>query len=63
MDAGIIFSDILVIPKAMGMNVVMEEKRGPVLPEPLLDPSHLDRLSLPSSEALGDVFDTIYLFR
>jgi uroporphyrinogen decarboxylase len=30
-DAAIIFSDILVIPEAMGLNYEMEEKRGPVL--------------------------------
>ncbi|MEO8853262.1 MAG: uroporphyrinogen decarboxylase [Ginsengibacter sp.] len=31
-DAAIIFSDILVIPQAMGMQVLMEEGKGPVLP-------------------------------
>lgn len=31
-DAAIIFSDILVIPQAMGLEVLMEEGRGPVLP-------------------------------
>ncbi|EGR33846.1 uroporphyrinogen decarboxylase, putative [Ichthyophthirius multifiliis] len=63
MDAGIIFSDILVVPKVMGMEVVMEEKKGPVLPQPLLDPSHLERLKIPNIEDLGDVYDAIYLFR
>src|SRR5438094_7061589 len=32
-DAAIIFSDILVIPQAMGLEVQMEEGRGPVLPK------------------------------
>ena len=32
-DAAIIFSDILVIPQAMGMTVTMEEGSGPLLPE------------------------------
>jgi uroporphyrinogen decarboxylase len=32
-DAAIIFSDILVIPQAMGMTVLMEEGRGPLLPQ------------------------------
>ncbi|XP_076164643.1 uroporphyrinogen decarboxylase isoform X2 [Ptiloglossa arizonensis] len=40
LDASIIFSDILVIPQAMGLTVEM----GPILPKPLYDPSHLDRL-------------------
>lgn len=31
-DAAIIFSDILVIPQAMGMQVLMEEGKGPSLP-------------------------------
>src|SRR5690349_6701488 len=32
-DAAIIFSDILVIPEAMGLDYEMEEKRGPVFPQ------------------------------
>src|SRR4051812_44083383 len=32
-DAAIIFSDILVIPQAMGLKVLMEEGKGPLLPE------------------------------
>jgi len=31
-DAAIIFSDILVIPQAMGMEVLLEEGKGPLLP-------------------------------
>lgn len=34
-DAAIIFSDILVIPEAMGMHLEMHEGRGPVFPKPI----------------------------
>ncbi|KAJ4383071.1 Uroporphyrinogen decarboxylase in heme biosynthesis [Didymella sp. IMI 355093] len=37
-DAAIIFSDILVIPQAMGMEVIMVDKKGPHFPEPLQTP-------------------------
>jgi uroporphyrinogen decarboxylase len=32
-DAAIIFSDILVIPQAMGLEVLLEEGKGPILPK------------------------------
>ena len=34
-DAAILFSDILVTPEAMGMPLEFQEKKGPVLPEPI----------------------------
>ncbi len=37
-DAAIIFSDILVIPQAMGMVVEMVDKKGPHFPNPLKSP-------------------------
>jgi uroporphyrinogen decarboxylase len=37
-DAAIIFSDILVIPQAMGMEVLMVDKKGPSFPKPLSSP-------------------------
>lgn len=36
-DAAIIFSDILVIPEAMGMTLEMREKEGPILHNPIRD--------------------------
>ena len=38
-DAAIIFSDILVIPQALGMTVEMIDKQGPHFPKPLESPS------------------------
>lgn len=38
LDASIIFSDILVIPQAMGMTVEMIDKKGPHFPQPLTSP-------------------------
>src|ERR1700744_6561584 len=32
-DSAIIFSDILVIPQALGMTVLLEEGKGPLLPK------------------------------
>lgn len=37
-DAAIIFSDILVIPQALGMTVEMVDKKGPHFPDPLRSP-------------------------
>lgn len=37
-DGAIIFSDILVIPQAMGMEVIMVDKKGPHFPDPLMSP-------------------------
>jgi uroporphyrinogen decarboxylase len=43
-DAAIIFSDILVIPEAMGMHLEMHEGRGPVFPYPIRTESDLNTL-------------------
>ncbi|XP_067627419.1 uroporphyrinogen decarboxylase isoform X1 [Eurosta solidaginis] len=45
LDASIIFSDILVIPQALGMTVEMHAGVGPVFPEPLQTPSDLAKLT------------------
>lgn len=59
-DAAIIFSDILVIPQAMGLEVQMVPGRGPVLPEPLAGPADLKRLiKTDVSESLHYVFEAI----
>lgn len=59
-DAAIIFSDILVVPQAMGMEVQMVEGKGPLLPEPIKQFSDLSKLRIPDvHESLGYVFDAL----
>jgi uroporphyrinogen decarboxylase len=61
-DAAIIFSDILVVPQAMGMEVQMVEGRGPLLPNPIRDHRDLVKLQVPDvTEKLGYVFDALRL--
>ncbi len=61
-DAAIIFSDILVVPQAMGMEVQMIEGKGPLLPDPIKDIRDLDKLAIPDvEERLGYVFDALRL--
>ena len=43
-DAAILFSDILVIPEAMGMKLEIVESRGPVFDNPLRDAAAIDAL-------------------
>ncbi len=43
-DAAIIFSDILVIPQAMGLEVLMEEGKGPSLPNVIKSQNDVDAL-------------------
>ena len=63
-DAAILFSDILVVPQAMGLEVQMIESRGPVLPNPILTENDLKRIHVPDvQESLGYVFDAIKLIK
>src|SRR6201999_1001799 len=61
-DAAIIFSDILVVPQAMGLEVQMVEGKGPFLPDPVKRPSDLGRICIPDvDERLHYVFDALLL--
>lgn len=63
-DAAILFSDILVVPQAMGQEVQLVEKVGPLLPEPIKTKADLDTLRVPDvNESLGYVFDAIKLIK
>lgn len=61
-DAAILFSDILVVPQAMGLNFEMKESVGPYLENPITSESDIDRLQNPPiEESLGYVLDAITL--
>ncbi|MBI4824306.1 MAG: uroporphyrinogen decarboxylase [Nitrospirae bacterium] len=63
-DAAILFSDILVLPEAMGMRLEFHEKKGPQLSEPIRSRSLTERLRVPYPEDdLGFVLETIRLLR
>ncbi|CBZ51163.1 uroporphyrinogen decarboxylase,related [Neospora caninum Liverpool] len=63
LDAVIIFSDILVIPEAMGMKLSMEEGVGPRFAWRIESPADIKKLTLkPDIEnTLGYVFDAVYV--
>ncbi|KIY45952.1 uroporphyrinogen decarboxylase [Fistulina hepatica ATCC 64428] len=58
-DAAIIFSDILVVPQAMGMEVLMNP--GPEFPEPLNTPEDIQKLrtEVDVEKELGYVFQAL----
>lgn len=61
-DAAIIFSDILVVPQAMGLEVQLIEHKGPFLPDPIKTANDLKRVRIPDvEESLGYVFEALKL--
>jgi uroporphyrinogen decarboxylase len=61
-DAAIIFSDILVIPQAMGVEVLMEEGKGPSLPKTIKSQADVDGLITSDAEHnLQYVYDALSL--
>jgi uroporphyrinogen decarboxylase len=63
-DAAILFSDILVVPQAMGLEVQLIESKGPLLPDPIKDINDLKRIKVPDvHETLQYVFDAIKLIK
>jgi uroporphyrinogen decarboxylase len=64
LDASIIFSDILVIPQALGMTVEMTKGVGPVFPEPLITPADMAKLNpVGAIDRLKYVGDAITMMR
>jgi len=61
-DAAILFSDILVIPDAMGMQLEIIESKGPTFDDPVRTADDLRRLNTENlNDRLGYVFDAIKL--
>lgn len=64
LDAAILFSDILTIPDAMGLQLVLEEGIGPVFNKPIRNISDIDRLGILDPEQdLGYVMEAIRVIR
>ena len=65
LDASIIFSDILVIPQSMGMEVQMLPGKGPYFPDPLVQPGDMAKLRehVDVHKELQYVFDAIHMTR
>lgn len=63
-DAAVIFSDILVVPQAMGMEVEMVPGKGPTFLEPLATPQDVSKLKkVDVKKDLDYVFEAIRLTR
>jgi uroporphyrinogen decarboxylase len=63
-DAAIIFSDILVVPEAMGLPYVMEEQKGPLFPKVIRSKADLKNIRLANPEQdLAYVLDAIKIVK
>ena len=63
-DAAILFSDILVVPMEMGMDLRFEKGEGPVFDHPLTNRAELDALHVEkAADQLEYVYETIRLIR
>ncbi|EGD34762.1 MULTISPECIES: uroporphyrinogen decarboxylase [unclassified Capnocytophaga] len=61
-DAAILFSDILVVPQAMGIEIEMKEQVGPFLPSPIRSAKDIEKVQIPDiSHSLGYVLQGIHL--
>lgn len=62
LDAAILFSDILVVPQAMGIDFKMKESVGPWLDNPIRNLAQVEAIEVPDvHQTLGYVYDAIDL--
>lgn len=63
-DAAILFSDILVIPEALGVGLHFKENAGPIIERPLSEAADVHQLpKINTKEKLGYVFDAVRLLK
>jgi len=58
-DVAILFSDILIVPQAMGISVEMKENIGPFIPDPIRTFSDVQKVIVPDVQELNYVFEAI----
>ena len=62
LDAAILFSDILTLPNAMGLELAFETGEGPKFANPIRDLKAVEKLAVPDPEdAIGYVMDAVRL--
>jgi len=62
-DAAIIFSDILVVPEAMGLPYELIETKGPLFRETVESPADVEKLRVAEGHELQYVYDAIKLVK
>ena len=62
-DAAILFSDILVIPDEMGMDLEFIKGKGPVFHDSIREESDLERLDTNAADKLTYVYETVKLIK
>ncbi len=63
LDAAILFSDILTVPDAMGLDLYFEAGEGPKFKHPLRHEQDINALSVPDMATLRYVFDAVSSIR
>ena len=62
-DAAILFSDILVVPQAMGLTVELVENKWPFLPNTIRTKEDVEKLSSNAADNLGYVYDAVQMIK
>jgi uroporphyrinogen decarboxylase len=63
LDAAILFSDILIVPDAMGLGLSFAQGEGPRFASPVRDEAAVAKLEVPDMEKLRYVFDAVSSIR